>query len=219
MIRQRPQERGIDDAEHDRGGADAQRQELVDLLDVMVAHNLNAIVFQVRPEGGGIGAWSPTDGKTKWIRVSYFFLFPHDCRSTVGFGGHQGDSEHIKLHFYSYDLKTWYLYQAFYAHHDNNHYFSGAYLQDRSSVLPDLVDPIGSSAGYRRPVMIVQGDALNVPWSLKHGEHVLMTMPRGAVVRQHLNHLIHHRGQLSVYLRLIDVPLPSIYGPTADEKW
>ncbi len=59
----------------------------------------------------------------------------------------------------------------------------------------------------------------DVPWSLKHGEHVLMTLPRGSAVRQHLNHLIHHRGQLSVYLRLIDIPVPSIYGPTADEKW
>lgn len=65
----------------------------------------------------------------------------------------------------------------------------------------------------------VVGDDLTVPWSLRQGEHVLMTMPRGEVVRQHLNHLIHHRGQLTVYLRLIDVPLPSIYGPTADEKW
>lgn len=46
-----------------------------------------------------------------------------------------------------------------------------------------------------------------------------MTMPRGEVVRMHLNHLIHHRGQLSVYLRLVEVPLPSIYGPTADERW
>ena len=58
-----------------------------------------------------------------------------------------------------------------------------------------------------------------VPWSLKRGEHVLLTLPRGAAVRNHLSHLIHHRGQLSVYLRLIDVPVPSIYGPTADEKW
>ena len=39
------------------------------------------------------------------------------------------------------------------------------------------------------------------------------------VARQNINHLIHHRGQLTVYLRLLDVPLPSIYGPTADEKW
>ena len=56
-------------------------------------------------------------------------------------------------------------------------------------------------------------------WSLKKGDQVLFTAPRGAVVRSHLNHLIHHRGQLSVYLRLNDVPLPSIYGPTADEPW
>jgi uncharacterized damage-inducible protein DinB len=65
----------------------------------------------------------------------------------------------------------------------------------------------------------VVGQDLDVAWSLKHGEHVLMTMPRGEVTRQHLNHLIHHRGQLAVYLRLLDVPIPSIYGPTADEKW
>ncbi|HEY8174911.1 MAG TPA: DinB family protein [Gemmatimonadaceae bacterium] len=55
-------------------------------------------------------------------------------------------------------------------------------------------------------------------WSLKHGDRVLFTQPRGAVVRQHVNHLVHHRGQLTVYLRLIDVPVPSIYGPTADER-
>ncbi len=65
----------------------------------------------------------------------------------------------------------------------------------------------------------VLGSDLEVAWSLKRGAQVLMTMPRGVVTRMHLNHLIHHRGQLTVYLRLLDVPLPSIYGPTADEKW
>ena len=59
---------------------------------------------------------------------------------------------------------------------------------------------------------------LSVPWSLTRGGEVLLTMPRGAMIRGHLNHLIHHRGQLSVYLRLVDVPLPPIYGPTADER-
>jgi len=54
-------------------------------------------------------------------------------------------------------------------------------------------------------------------WSLKRGDRVLFTAPRGTVVRNHINHLIHHRGQLTVYLRLNDVPLPPIYGPTADE--
>jgi len=58
-----------------------------------------------------------------------------------------------------------------------------------------------------------------VPWSLKRGSRVFFTLPRVAVVRQTINHLVHHRGQLSVYLRLVDVPLPSIYGPTADEGW
>jgi uncharacterized damage-inducible protein DinB len=58
-----------------------------------------------------------------------------------------------------------------------------------------------------------------VSWSLKMGDKVLMTMPRVGVVRQTINHLSHHRGQLTVYLRLLDVPIPSIYGPTADEKW
>ena len=91
--------------------------------------------FQVRPEGDGIRTWSPADGKAKWIRVSYFFVYPHDCRSTVGFGGHQGDTEHIKLELYSYDLRTWYLYQAYYAHHDQDHYFSGTYLEDRTRAL------------------------------------------------------------------------------------
>jgi uncharacterized damage-inducible protein DinB len=65
----------------------------------------------------------------------------------------------------------------------------------------------------------VVGPALEAPWSLRHGDRVIFTAPRGEVVRSHLNHLIHHRGQLTVYLRLVDVPLPQIYGPTADERW
>jgi uncharacterized damage-inducible protein DinB len=57
-----------------------------------------------------------------------------------------------------------------------------------------------------------------VPWALKRGAQVLFTAPRGSVVRTHISHLSHHRGQLTVYLRLLDVPIPSIYGPTADER-
>jgi len=74
-------------------------------------------------------------------------------------------------------------------------------------------------ASARQALEEVTGSALDEPWSLKMGEQVLMTSPRGETVRQHLNHLIHHRGQLTVYLRLVDVPLPQVYGPTADERW
>lgn len=59
---------------------------------------------------------------------------------------------------------------------------------------------------------------LGAKWTFRNGDHVIFSLPRAAVLRTLLvNHMIHHRGQLSVYLRLRDVPLPSIYGPTADE--
>lgn len=70
----------------------------------------------------------------------------------------------------------------------------------------------------REALQAVTGPALDEPWSLTMGARVLVTSPRGLTVRGHLNHLIHHRGQLTVYLRLVDVPLPQIYGPTADER-
>jgi uncharacterized damage-inducible protein DinB len=57
------------------------------------------------------------------------------------------------------------------------------------------------------------------PWTLMAGGKALMTMPRVAVIRTFvMNHTIHHRAQLGVYLRLNDIPLPQLYGPTADEK-
>jgi uncharacterized damage-inducible protein DinB len=57
------------------------------------------------------------------------------------------------------------------------------------------------------------------PWSLLQNGRQMMTMPKAAVLRSFvLNHLIHHRAQLGVYLRLNDIPVPSIYGPSADEN-
>lgn len=56
-------------------------------------------------------------------------------------------------------------------------------------------------------------------WSLLEGGKAVLTLPRAVVVRNFiLNHMIHHRGQLTVYLRMNDVPLPAIYGPSADEE-
>ncbi|GAA4302696.1 DinB family protein [Nibribacter koreensis] len=55
-------------------------------------------------------------------------------------------------------------------------------------------------------------------WTLRHGMHTIFTRPKADVIRSvAMNHLIHHRGQLSVYLRLLDVPVPGMYGPTADD--
>ena len=61
-------------------------------------------------------------------------------------------------------------------------------------------------------------DQLLKPWSLLSGGKTIFTMPRIGVIRSMiLNHMIHHRAQLGVYLRLNNLPVPSIYGPSADE--
>ncbi len=91
------------------------------------------------------------------------------------------------------------------------------YSFETTDVLLRLFDD--NVAKARESLASVTGAALDEAWSLKHGETVLFTSPRGEVVRNHLNHLIHHRGQLTVYLRLVEVPLPQVYGPTADERW
>jgi uncharacterized damage-inducible protein DinB len=83
----------------------------------------------------------------------------------------------------------------------------------------DLVKMFDKNVTEARAAIAASKDAdYKVKWSLKFGDRVVMTLPRGEVVRQHINHLIHHRGQLTVYLRLVDVLIPSIYGPTADER-
>ena len=61
--------------------------------------------------------------------------------------------------------------------------------------------------------------ALGTTWTARAGEQVVFAMPRGAVIRQMvLSHMIHHRAQLGLYLRLLDVPVPAIYGNSADER-
>ncbi|GAB4342107.1 MAG: DinB family protein [Calditrichia bacterium] len=61
--------------------------------------------------------------------------------------------------------------------------------------------------------------ALSAPWSLLMNGKARFTMPRYQVLRNFiLNHLIHHRGQLTLYLRICDLPVPELYGPSADEK-
>ena len=56
-------------------------------------------------------------------------------------------------------------------------------------------------------------------WTVRRGEQVMFSTPKKVSIRSWaLNHMIHHRGQLSVYLRLLDVPIPGMYGPSADEK-
>lgn len=69
----------------------------------------------------------------------------------------------------------------------------------------------------RKALAASSDDDMAVDWTFRAGDHVIFTRPRAAVIRSAvLSHIIHHRAQLGVYLRLLDVPVPSVYGPTAD---
>jgi uncharacterized damage-inducible protein DinB len=70
----------------------------------------------------------------------------------------------------------------------------------------------------RAALATVTDEAMMKTWSLKNGGQTVMAMPRAVVMRSFvMNHMVHHRAQLGVYLRMNDVPVPSIYGPSADE--
>ena len=83
----------------------------------------------------------------------------------------------------------------------------------------ELVATFDRHAAEARAAIAAASDAdFMKPWSLLSNGTVLMTLPKAAVIRSFvMNHLIHHRAQLGVYLRMNDVPVPSIYGPSADE--
>ena len=76
-----------------------------------------------------------------------------------------------------------------------------------------------TSAKLRAAVAAAGDESLAGTWTLRHGAHVIVTGNRAALARtMGINHILHHRSQLGVYLRLLDVPVPGLYGPSADER-
>lgn len=89
-------------------------------------------------------------------------------------------------------------------------------LHSRQEVL-DAFDKNVSEA--RKALSDATDEHLFKPWALLAGGHQVLSLPRVAVLRSFvMNHIIHHRAQLGVYLRLNDIPVPSVYGPSADEE-
>jgi uncharacterized damage-inducible protein DinB len=84
----------------------------------------------------------------------------------------------------------------------------------------ELLESFASSMAQARSFLAgLSDERAAATWRLVAGERDLIAAPRGGIVRSFLfNHWYHHRGQLVVYLRLLDVPVPSVYGPTADEN-
>jgi uncharacterized damage-inducible protein DinB len=97
---------------------------------------------------------------------------------------------------------------------------TGDFKQAAATSTAEVLSALEESLARAKDIVNGLDDATIMSmWSLKAGGKTLMSMPRLAVVRSlMLNHWYHHRGQLSVYLRELDVPVPSIYGPSADES-
>lgn len=91
------------------------------------------------------------------------------------------------------------------------------YTVEKTATLLSLFDK-NAKAG-RIALARATDEELQVPWTLKAGGTAVLTQPRYMILRQMvLNHLVHHRAQLGLYLRLSDQKVPQMYGPTADEK-
>jgi len=89
-------------------------------------------------------------------------------------------------------------------------------LPDRSAVLERFDDAVSEA---RASLEGADDATMLAGWTLRRADTVFFNMPRTAVYRGFImNHIIHHRGQLTVYLRLIDVAVPGMYGPSADEQ-
>jgi len=93
---------------------------------------------------------------------------------------------------------------------------TGLTASSRQQLLAEFDKNIASA---RAAIAAASDQDFMVPWTLKMGDHVIFTLPRIAVIRSMvMNHVIHHRAQLSVYYRLNGVPVPGMYGPSADEQ-
>lgn len=93
---------------------------------------------------------------------------------------------------------------------------------ERRAQLPttrEILDLFDRNAGEARARLAAARDEdFSRPWTLKSGPHTVFTLPKAAVLRRMMmSHMIHHRGQMTVYLRLNEIAVPGTFGPTADE--
>lgn len=97
--------------------------------------------------------------------------------------------------------------------------FAKGYEQAKPATTEELVALLDKNiAAAMESLKNIDDETFMKSWTLRNGEQVYFELPKVAVSRTFImNHIMHHRGQLSVYLRLNDIPVPSIYGPSADE--
>ncbi len=95
----------------------------------------------------------------------------------------------------------------------------GTFQHFRPKTTAELVGHFDENIeGVRRSLRATNDEVLNGPFQLKFNGQVLLSIPKKDSIGPTINHLVHHRGQLTVYMRLNNIPVPSIYGPSADER-
>lgn len=98
--------------------------------------------------------------------------------------------------------------------------FKADYIPATSSTKEELIQILEDGFEENRKIIVSLSDENYFSnWTLKSGDHIIAEMPKSGAIRFIVtNHLIHHRGQLSVYLRMLNVAVPGVYGPSADEQ-
>ncbi|MDQ3277304.1 MAG: DinB family protein [Bacteroidota bacterium] len=97
--------------------------------------------------------------------------------------------------------------------------FAQPYEQPQINATTDLMAYFESRYEAGLATLVPENEALlDKPWTLRNGETVYLQQPKVDVIRMSLSQQIHHRAQLGVYLRLLDIPIPGSYGPSADES-
>jgi uncharacterized damage-inducible protein DinB len=102
---------------------------------------------------------------------------------------------------------------------DEMDFAKGEYVSKSCGSADELLATFDETAGALRTALAASDSgALSGSWTLRNGETVLISQPKAVLVRgMMINHLVHHRAQLGVYYRMLDVPIPGSYGPSADE--
>lgn len=98
---------------------------------------------------------------------------------------------------------------------DGKRSFPGYSIETTATLLSEFDKNVVAG---REAIARTSDDAFQVPWHFKRGGQIMFTQPRYGIMRSMvLNHLVHHRAQLGLYLRLLDEKVPAMYGPTADD--
>lgn len=92
------------------------------------------------------------------------------------------------------------------------------YKEDVINNAAELIDYMETCLADGKSKLVPENEAiLNDPWTLRNGDQIFFTSPKHEVVRTTFCQIVHHRAQLGVFLRLLDIPIPGSYGPSADE--